>query len=86
MIGPRSSDAASRVPTISFTVDGRDSREVVRQIDPLKIGIRYGDFYSKRLIEDLGLAPVNGVVRVSMLHYNTPGEIDRLIAGLDRAI
>ena len=86
VIGPEVSDAGTRVPTISFVVDGRDSRDIVTRIDPLKIGIRYGDFYSRRLIEDLGLAPSNGVVRVSMVHYNTPGEIDRLVAGLELAI
>jgi selenocysteine lyase/cysteine desulfurase len=32
----------------------------------------------------LGLAPQNGVVRVSMVHYNTIEEVDRLIAILDR--
>lgn len=86
IIGPSAADAATRVPTISFVVDGRDSREVVSQIDPLKIGIRYGDFYSKRLVEDLGLAPSNGVIRASMVHYNTPADIDRLIAALDAAL
>jgi selenocysteine lyase/cysteine desulfurase len=27
-----------------------------------------------------------GVVRVSMVHYNTLAEVDRLVASLDRAI
>ena len=75
-----------RVPTISFKVEGRDSAEVVRAVDPDNIGIRYGDFHSRRLIEHLGLAPGNGVVRASMVHYNTLEEVDRLIASLDRAL
>ncbi len=29
------------------------------------------------------MAPQNGVVRVSMVHYNTIDEVDRLIAALD---
>ena len=34
-------------------------------------GIRWGHFYSKRLVEEfLGLG-AEGVVRVSMVHYNT---------------
>jgi selenocysteine lyase/cysteine desulfurase len=32
------------------------------------------------------LLPQNGVVRVSMVHYNTVEEVDRLIAALDRGI
>ena len=75
----------TRVPTISFVVDGRDSREIVDAVDASGVGIRYGDFYSRRLIDDLGYSARNGVVRVSMVHYNTVDEIDRLIEALDRA-
>ncbi len=86
IIGPSASAKGVRVPTISFVVDGVDSETVVRAIDPLKIGIRFGDFYSRRLIEDLGLAAGKGVVRASFAHYNTTADADRLIAGLDQAL
>jgi cysteine desulfurase family protein (TIGR01976 family) len=83
VIGREVADRAVRVPTVSFIVDGMLSSAVVRQVDRHRIGIRYGDFYSVRLIEQLGLAPKDGVVRVSMVHYNTLEEIDRLISVLD---
>jgi cysteine desulfurase family protein (TIGR01976 family) len=86
IVGPASSDRAIRVPTISFVVDGLDSDAVVRAIDPMKIGIRFGDFYSRRLIEDLGLTAGKGVVRASFAHYNTIADADRLLAGLDQAL
>ncbi len=83
VFGAPSSGSAERVSTISFVVVGRDSKAIVEAVDPHGIGIRYGHFYSVRLIEDLGLAPQNGVVRVSMIHYNTEAEVDRLIQVLD---
>lgn len=83
IIGQPTADRTQRVPTISFVVDGVDSATIPPQIDPHGIGIRYGDFYAKRLIADLGLAEQNGVVRVSMVHYNTVEECDRLIHHLD---
>ncbi|MBK9241044.1 MAG: cysteine desulfurase-like protein [Acidobacteria bacterium] len=86
VIGPASSQRSVRVPTISFVVDGIDSERIVRAIDPLRIGIRFGDFYSRRLIEDLGLAAGHGVVRASFAHYNTVSDADRLIAGLEQAL
>jgi cysteine desulfurase family protein (TIGR01976 family) len=86
IIGPRSADKTIRVPTIAFKVEGMDSRAVVERVDRDQIGIRFGDFHSRRLIEHLGLADGNGVVRVSMVHYNTIGEVDRLIESLDRAM
>jgi len=79
VIGHPYGDKAVRVPTISFIVDGTDSKEIVSKVDEYKIGIRYGDFYARRLIEYLGTAEQNGVIRVSMVHYNTTEEIDKLI-------
>ena len=58
----------------------------MHDIDQFRIGIRFGDFYAKRLIEALGLAAQGGVVRVSIAHYNTAHEIDRLIGHLDEVI
>ena len=50
------------------------------------VGIRAGDFYARRCIDALGLTAQNGVVRASMVHYNTSDEVDRLIRGLDEVI
>lgn len=79
VIGHPTADPAVRVPTIAFVVKEVDSATIPLQVDPHHIGIRYGDFYAKRLIHDLGLVEQNGVVRVSMVHYNTLEECDRLI-------
>ena len=64
--------SAVRVPTISFTVKGRSSQSVVEAVEAISsVGIRWGHFFSKRLVEKvLGLED-DGVVRVSMVHYNT---------------
>jgi len=86
IIGRRTGQRADRVPTISFKVDGLDSGEIVRKIDTDEIGMRHGDFHSRRLVEHLGLASGGGVLRVSMVHYNTPTEVDRLIDSLDRSL
>jgi cysteine desulfurase family protein (TIGR01976 family) len=84
IIGHPHANIDDRVPTIAFVVDGIDSATIPPQLDPHRIAIRYGDFYAKRLIEELGLAAQNGVVRVSMVHYNTVAEVDRLIECFDR--
>jgi cysteine desulfurase family protein (TIGR01976 family) len=81
--GPREADAAIRVPTIAFSLDGHAAADVVARIDPAGIGIRHGDFHSRRLIEALDRSP--GIIRVSMVHYNTVEEVDRLIAALEAA-
>ncbi|MBP2300510.1 cysteine desulfurase-like protein [Azospirillum picis] len=86
IVGHSAADRGLRVPTISFVVDGRRSDEVVSAVDSAMIGIRFGDFYARRLIEKLGLAAVNGVIRVSLVHYNTLDEVDRLVEALGRAM
>lgn len=83
IVGDPSADKDRRVPTISFVIRGQSSRAVVEAVDPTGIGIRFGDFYSRRLIEVLGLAGQDGVIRVSAVHYNTEAEIDGLIARLE---
>ena len=86
VVGEGGADPAARVATVSFTAHGRASRAVVEAVDRHRIGIRFGDFYAKRLIRALGLEAQGGVVRVSMVHYNTTEEVDRLIAALDEAL
>lgn len=83
IIGQPQANRSSRVPTISFVVEGVNSESITQHVDQYKIGIRFGDFYAKRLIEYLGLAKQAGVVRVSMVHYNTTAEVDRLIQVLE---
>ncbi|MCC5643215.1 cysteine desulfurase-like protein [Nostoc sp. CHAB 5824] len=79
VIGQSKADRQFRVPTISFVVDGVNSSTIPAKIDQHYIGIRYGHFYAKRLIEYLGLASQDGIVRVSMVHYNTLEEVNSLI-------
>jgi cysteine desulfurase family protein (TIGR01976 family) len=86
IIGDPSADRAARVPTISFVVEGTPSSAIPPRVDPHGIGIRFGDFYARRLIDALGLRDKGGVVRVSMVHYNTLSEVDRLLEVLDRAL
>ena len=79
IIGEKKADAELRVPTISFVHENLKSPEIVAEIDKENIGIRFGDFYAKKLIQDLDLEKYGGVVRVSLVHYNTLEEVDKLI-------
>lgn len=70
--GERSADAKRRLPIVSFSIKGQSSREIVEKVeDCSNFGIRWGHVYAKRMIDDLLGLKVDGVIRVSMLHYNT---------------
>jgi len=86
IVGLEVGDDPNRVPTISFVIDGRDPGWIARQMDAFHIAIRYGDFHARRLAEYLDLGNGQGCVRVSMAHYNSLEEVDRLVAALDDAL
>ncbi|KAH8088987.1 PLP-dependent transferase [Cristinia sonorae] len=91
IVGEESADP-SRVPTVSFVVVGpqkKSSKEIVRTFDQAgNIGIRYGHFYAYTLIE--GLEPkidlADAIVRISLVHYNTVEEVEKIIELLDLAL
>ena len=70
-----------RVPTLCFTVDGIESSIVADGFAARDVGVRSGHMYSPRLMARLGLMP-GGAVRASLVHYNTPEEVERFRAAL----
>ena len=86
LIGNPSADRRERAPTAAFAVEGRDAGNIAHAVASHQVAIGAGDFYAARCIEALGLAERGGVVRASMVHYNTADEVQRLIRALDEAI
>jgi len=74
-----------RVPTVSFSVDGLPSSSVAAALAAQGVGARSGHMYAPRLMERLRLMP-GGVVRVSLVHYNTVEEVTRFREILSRVV
>ncbi len=70
-----------RAPTVAFHANGVDHRTVVETLAGQNIGVGQGDFYARRLVDAMGLP--GGVLRISMVHYNTVEEVQRCIDALD---
>ena len=77
---------ASRVPTVSVSIEGMRSREAAEALAREGIFAWDGDFYATGLIERLGKAEVGGVLRLGLVHYNTVDEVDRTLDALDRIV
>ena len=86
LIGGQAPDQDRRLPTFSFVVEGRRPAEIVEALGREKIAVNHGHFYAHRCVAGLGLEPEEGVLRVSMVHYNTGHEVERLIHALDAVI
>ncbi|OAA72391.1 Pyridoxal phosphate-dependent transferase, major domain protein [Cordyceps fumosorosea ARSEF 2679] len=77
----------SRLPIVSFTVDGWSSQELVEAIEARSnYGLRWGAFYSNRLVRETLMLKKDGVVRVSLAHYNTMEEVLGLIKVLKEVL
>ena len=75
------SDLDRRVPTVSFTLDGRSPREAAEWLAGRGLYVWNGNHYALSFTETAGLEP-GGTIRVGALHYNSLEEIDRLITAL----
>jgi selenocysteine lyase/cysteine desulfurase len=76
---------AERVPTFAFSVEGLESSAIADALAARDVGVRSGHMYSPRLMTRLGLMPV-GVVRASLVHYNTLEEVARFEDVLNEAV
>lgn len=70
-----------KVPTFLFNVDGVDARDVAERLAARRLGVWHHDsYYALGLYERL---PYDGeAVRLGLCHYNSPDEVDRLLAAL----
>jgi cysteine desulfurase family protein (TIGR01976 family) len=71
-----------RVPTFCFNMPGVSPRVVTEHLARANIGIRDGHMYAPRLMRRLNVPVESGVARVSLVHYNTPAEIQRFADAL----
>ena len=71
--------ANERLCTVAFTSDSISPSEISRLLGEQGICCWSGNYYALRLMEKLGLEGAGGAVRIGPAHYNTIGEIDRLL-------
>jgi cysteine desulfurase family protein (TIGR01976 family) len=75
---------AERTPTVAITIAGTTPRAAAEALGRQGIFTWDGDFYAQALIERLELSDSGGVLRLGIVHYNTPAEIDRLLEAVER--
>ncbi|TNF87038.1 MAG: aminotransferase class V-fold PLP-dependent enzyme [Gammaproteobacteria bacterium] len=75
-----------RAPTIAFKPLRQSSEELTHKLQDAGIGTEHGNFYAHRLISDLGIDPDDGVVRLSLVHYGSDNEVERILQALDMSL
>jgi len=76
--------ATERVPTVSLSIAGVGPRAAAEALGRDGIYVWDGDFYATGLIERLGKADSGGVLRIGLVHYNTPAEVDQVLEAVER--
>ncbi|HSF87593.1 MAG TPA: cysteine desulfurase-like protein [Acidimicrobiia bacterium] len=77
-------DAASgRTPTFAIAVDGHTPREVAVALGRDGIYVWDGHYYALEVMRHLGVLDSGGLVRIGFVHYNTEGDVDRVLEALE---
>ena len=74
---------AERVPTVAIRISGHTPHELASYLGERGIFTWDGNYYALNLSERLGVEPGGGMLRIGLVHYNTPDEVDRTLQALD---
>lgn len=72
------SHARVRTPTLLFTVDGMEPRDVSARLGESDINVPSGNFYALEASRRLGLGDTGGV-RIGLAPYSSAADVDRLL-------
>lgn len=75
--------SASKIPVLSFLIDGIHQYDTGMVLDKLGIAVRTGTHCAQPVMDRFG---IDGTVRASMCFYNTREEIDLLCRGIEKVI
>ncbi|MDP7196551.1 MAG: aminotransferase class V-fold PLP-dependent enzyme [SAR202 cluster bacterium] len=76
LIGKKKMINKNRAPTIAFTLKNQSSRNISNKLVKNGRATRNDNFYAWRCLKALGIDVDDGVVRTSMVHYNTREDVD----------
>tara|TARA_Y100001970_G_scaffold294294_1_gene449970 strand:- start:41997 stop:43244 length:1248 start_codon:yes stop_codon:yes gene_type:complete len=84
LIGKNKISNKNRAPTISFTSKNKSSKEVSNILVSNKIATRNDNFYAWRCLEALKINTEDGLVRLSLTHYNSSKDRENVINALEK--
>ena len=76
-------DDTDKLPIYSFTIDGVHHEDLAILLDKMGVAVRSGQMCAEPLMTHCG---VTGMVRASLLQYNTVQEAEYFVKSLERAI
>ena len=83
LIGKNKITKKNRAPTISFISKKESSKSLSNKFVSNKIATRNDNFYAWRCLDHLGIDRKDGVVRLSMTHYNNIEDVNKVLKVLE---
>lgn len=83
ILGAPTAEFGRRAPTIACTSDKWSPSDLATRLSEDGIACGASHFYAWRLLEALGIEPEVGVLRISLVHYTSADDVDRLLTRLD---
>ena len=74
-----------RFPTFSITHEHIPTTKLAQRLANQGIYVWHGNYYALEFTEALDLEP-EGMVRIGLVHYNTPSEIERLLESIESIV
>jgi cysteine desulfurase family protein (TIGR01976 family) len=71
-----------RTPTVGIRIENHTPAQVAHFLGERGICTWNGNFYALSLTERLGVEDQGGLLRIGLVHYNTPEEVDRFLKEL----
>tara|TARA_A100001015_G_scaffold278791_1_gene339306 strand:+ start:447 stop:1697 length:1251 start_codon:yes stop_codon:yes gene_type:complete len=84
LIGKNKIFDKNRAPTISFISNKLTSKKISEILVKNKIATRNDNFYAWRCLDALKIDTSDGVVRLSLTHYNSKDDVDKLLFALNK--
>ncbi len=82
MVLPIPSQFIWRTPTVSITIEGKNSADVAKFLGTKGIFTYHGHFYAIELTEKLGVETSVGLLRIGLAHSNSLEEINQYFSVL----
>ena len=73
---------SERCSTISIRIGDHHPTAIAKFLGERGIFTWDGNYYALNLTERLGVESTGGLLRIGLVHYNTPDEVDRLLSAL----
>ncbi len=71
-----------REANLALLSETHDSQQLSQMLAQNDIAANYGNFYAPRLLSALDIDLATGILRISLSHYNSHEDIDRLLSAL----